>query len=429
MLILLALLACSPDSEDADPIDVEDEEEEPCEPTVYFQDDDGDGFGTEQTMELCQAEDGWADNADDCDDTNAAANPGELEIPCDGVDQDCDGDDPQGVAFLGEINYPTLQQAFDASGDGDTLLVCPGDHELAAERWGAVDLTIRSAAEDADTTRIVAPEGANQLIDLMGSSGVTLAHLTFSGSSSFFWPTVELGGSDGRIIDCHFEAIDGDALKLQADADATMTVEGARFTDTLDVAIDTHGDGHIVFDDLTVTGSQSEVLQIGINLASIVVSNSTFENNGGGGAVIRDRGACPSITVEGTTFRGNTNDYGVFYMWRSFSDDPFDLVLEDNVIEDNSTGYGGNVIQLRTSGADTPSTVLWQGGTFLRNTSVDDAAFSVYPHSDEISVDIVAVDLGSGVDDNNPSDVGFNSDDYSWDGVTTVTCVGGDICD
>ncbi len=44
---------------------------------IWYVDADGDGFGTdEMTLEQCTEPDGYADNADDCDDTNAAINPG-----------------------------------------------------------------------------------------------------------------------------------------------------------------------------------------------------------------------------------------------------------------------------------------------------------------------------------------------------------------
>ncbi len=59
--------------------------------SVWYPDDDGDGFGTD-TRELtaCDAPDGWVTNVLDCDDHDGDRNPDAVEM-CDDVDNDCDG--------------------------------------------------------------------------------------------------------------------------------------------------------------------------------------------------------------------------------------------------------------------------------------------------------------------------------------------------
>ena len=60
--------------------------------TEWWIDEDGDGFGDpEYFAEGCLAEEGFAPNPDDCDDTDAEVNPDVEEI-CDEVDNNCDGD-------------------------------------------------------------------------------------------------------------------------------------------------------------------------------------------------------------------------------------------------------------------------------------------------------------------------------------------------
>ncbi len=57
---------------------------------AWYRDADGDGYGDE-LEESCDAPDGFVSDGTDCDDDNAAVNPGALEICGNGVDDDCDG--------------------------------------------------------------------------------------------------------------------------------------------------------------------------------------------------------------------------------------------------------------------------------------------------------------------------------------------------
>ncbi len=62
----------------------------PADGDLYYADRDGDGYGDEDApAELCELEDGYVDNDDDCDDTDDDINPDATEI-CDDEDNDCD---------------------------------------------------------------------------------------------------------------------------------------------------------------------------------------------------------------------------------------------------------------------------------------------------------------------------------------------------
>lgn len=79
---------------------------------TYYRDMDGDGFGDANITELiCFTEpsNGYADNADDCDDTNALINP-EAAESCNSLDDDCNGDV--------DDNIPYFTYYRDADGDG-----------------------------------------------------------------------------------------------------------------------------------------------------------------------------------------------------------------------------------------------------------------------------------------------------------------------
>lgn len=68
--------------------------------TEYFVDNDGDGFGAGDAIEFCEDPgNGYSLTGDDCDDNNATIYPGATEIPNDGIDQDCDGEDMSTVGL------------------------------------------------------------------------------------------------------------------------------------------------------------------------------------------------------------------------------------------------------------------------------------------------------------------------------------------
>ena len=61
---------------------------------VYYIDQDDDGYGDPNNfIEAIAQPEGYVANNDDCDDTDPGRNPGAVEIPDDGIDQDCDGSD------------------------------------------------------------------------------------------------------------------------------------------------------------------------------------------------------------------------------------------------------------------------------------------------------------------------------------------------
>ena len=59
----------------------------------YYADNDGDGFGSNIAVAFCNLGQGLASNHTDCDDTNPNIYPGAIEIPNNGIDEDCNGSD------------------------------------------------------------------------------------------------------------------------------------------------------------------------------------------------------------------------------------------------------------------------------------------------------------------------------------------------
>jgi hypothetical protein len=111
---------CDGDDEDCDgTVD----EPDASDASVWFVDGDADGYGsTSAAVVSCDQPEGYAANAEDCDDADAGARPDAPETWYDGVDQDCDGadDDQDGDGF-----------ALDADCDDTDGAVHPGAEDTA----------------------------------------------------------------------------------------------------------------------------------------------------------------------------------------------------------------------------------------------------------------------------------------------------------
>jgi len=80
------------------------------EKTMWYRDADGDGFGDPEVyIETCMVRDGYVADNTDCDDADAAINPGAIEV-CDGIDNNCDGNIDEGVktTFYQDLDGDTL---------------------------------------------------------------------------------------------------------------------------------------------------------------------------------------------------------------------------------------------------------------------------------------------------------------------------------
>ncbi|NBT37798.1 MAG: hypothetical protein EBT21_06770 [Actinobacteria bacterium] len=125
--------------------------------TVYIDrdhDHHGGAQGYDEQIVVCEAEEGWALENDDCDDANAATHPGAVEI-CNAVDDDCDGSADDHTVD-GNVYF------FDGDGDGF------GDN-LNTARCNAPPGYIAFGTDCDDTLYNVYP-GAPELCDLLDNN-------------------------------------------------------------------------------------------------------------------------------------------------------------------------------------------------------------------------------------------------------------------
>jgi hypothetical protein len=88
--------------------------------TTWYEDRDGDGYGTDTTMAACELPAGsWATRGGDCDDNptyGAAIHPGAVEL-CDGRDTDCDTNAGSGESVNPRgLNHPMEDADWDGHG-------------------------------------------------------------------------------------------------------------------------------------------------------------------------------------------------------------------------------------------------------------------------------------------------------------------------
>jgi hypothetical protein len=99
-------------------------DEEGTDGATFYEDDDGDGFGDDDTKTGCEAPEGYVADGGDCDDLLDSINPGETER-CNTIDDNCDGEVDESTASDAEIWY--VDEDGDGYGAGEPITACELD--------------------------------------------------------------------------------------------------------------------------------------------------------------------------------------------------------------------------------------------------------------------------------------------------------------
>ncbi len=221
----------------------------------YYKDADGDTFGDPNDyMSHISQPTGYVTDNSDCDDTDALINPNGIEIPGDGIDQDCNGSD-----------LITFYRDLDGDGYGD-----PDNFVTVTSQPGAGYVTNSGDCNDNDpAVNPDAEEVANDGIDQDCDGSDLVLTDDFGDDAATSLPvTVE------TIINGEIEVTgDVDWLNFQADAGTEYTIEttlGATnapaallfiaTTDTHIYLYDTDGATMIIDDDDSGEGYASKIV-------------------------------------------------------------------------------------------------------------------------------------------------------------------------
>jgi hypothetical protein len=102
--------------------------------SVYYADEDDDGYGDPTPIHACEPPSGAADNGADCDDANVDVHPG-AEERANGKDDDCDGEIDEGIT----VADLEISLAWSRSGVKITLTNGSGAYDFGMAETGVGD--------------------------------------------------------------------------------------------------------------------------------------------------------------------------------------------------------------------------------------------------------------------------------------------------
>ena len=308
--------------------------------TVYYQDLDGDGYGSStSTITSCVPLNGYSSNADDCDDTNAHTYPGAPEL-CDDEQNDCSGT---------------------GSSDGKVTFI--------PTNGAAQDITAQFAS------------GLSQNLTMAGEyhfcSGTFPANMTLGASASLI-------GHDGVILE---GTAQGPILAISSSG-LTVSVESLVFDGGVGEAFDgsnysstTGGIACNGFNTLSITDSvfQGNVGGRGgaamFRFCTVDVSNSTFGNNQadyGGGIFIDDA----TVEITNSIFTNNIATTVGGGLYSGLTSSTVNLSISDSSFSSNQALYGGGIGAFYTNASFIGVTFDWNtsssagGGLFFASSTI-----------------------------------------------------------
>ncbi len=220
--------------------DDQDPDIDPLNLNTYYEDVDGDGYGSDAvTLESCNPTGSFVELDGDCNDdpnlNGAQFNPGMIDTPYDGVDSDCDGLDDFDADGDGE-----MVSEYDCDGDGVPETSCDLDGDGIDDFFGGTDCddtssTLNSADLDGDGYSTC--DGDCNEDTTLNDDGAMVGSFTYPGAAYNESATLCLTDSDGDgyagfgafgcydliLIDSFGDGWNGNALEIFEDGVQTAS--------------------------------------------------------------------------------------------------------------------------------------------------------------------------------------------------------------
>ena len=266
--------------------------------TVWYRDNDLDLYGNPlDSLEQTTQPDGYTTDNTDCDDNNALIHPGQYDIPCDGIDQNCDGIDDS-----------------DIDGDGYESIEC-----------GGYDCDDYDASIHPMATEIC--DGIDNNCDTYIDEGLSLVDYTTNTTQGYSPLTVDFtdisSGCPNPINAWYWEFGDGNTSLLQ---NPTHDYQSGKYTVSLTVT-----------DTDNISSTKTNVDQITVFSTDMPASPTTVQIQASGDNAIINWSAVD------TTFTGYPSDISSYLVYYSEIPDQDSLFFFHGFTSDTTYIHSGVV--------------------------------------------------------------------------------------
>ena len=346
--------------------------DEGWETSPWYRDADNDGYGDSSIfVAACYDPAGYVESWKDCDDDDAAVNPGEAEV-CDGADNDCDGDvDPDDSTDAATWNLDVDGDGYGDASTGETSCSQPADRIADADDCDDLDAAVHPGAVevcdevDDDCDGAIRAAGTATWWDAAGAA----TDLTATLSAGTVASPVVIGddtSADVLLDEGELSLCDGTwylQVELSSAAtDLTISGYGGATVTTLTTATSSGGP----------TGPVVSVVDATLTLEGVTITDGNGASGRVGGGLVASRSlsfgalpTTPTVTLIESVVEGNSTRYGggiaVYgYAW-------VDLI--DSLVTGNEATIVGGGFWLQSYGAVSCSASTLGAGGILANTA------------------------------------------------------------